>query len=363
MHHSWSSIRTRLKRWLPILGGVVLLIGALAWMSGLFWSKIQPGVVQEEHRSATGRKLAVVEELPVPQIIEVVGTVEARRKTDLAGQILAAILEVMVRAGDKVDQGQTLIVLDDREIQAQLRESEAAKLGARSDLEVRLQDFKRYQQMLEGKAVSQEEYDRVRGAYLGAKAQVERIEQQIARVKVMLSYTKIQAHAAGIVAQRHVDPGDLAVPGKPLLTLYDPKERELHADVPESLMAHIKLGDVPAIHIDAVHRTWEGTVREIVPQAQEASRSVLVKVTLPPQAAEEVLIGMFGRLSIPLGETRHLVAPAAAVRHVGQEDLVDVVDRDGFLEHRFVRTGQRYGEKIEILSGLKVGEKVALPEE
>jgi membrane fusion protein, multidrug efflux system len=363
MNRSRFSIRSWLKRWLPIVGGVVLLAGALAWMSGMFWSKIEPGVVQEERRSAEGLKMAVVEELPVPQTIDVVGTVEAKRKTDLAGQIMAAIREVNVRAGDTVKPGQTLIVLDDREIQSQLREAEAAEAGAKSDLDVRKRDYQRYREMLQGNAVTREEFDRMKGAYEGAQSQLKRIEQQIARVQVMLSYTKIESHATAIVAKRHVDPGDLAVPGKPLLTLYDPKEWELHADVPESLMAHVKLGDVLTIHIDAAHRIWRGTVREIVPQAQEASRSILVKVALPPQAADEVLIGMFGRLSIPVGQITPIVAPVAAVRHDGQEDLVDVVDRDGFLEHRFVCTGRRYDEKIEILSGLKVGEKVALPKE
>ncbi|MBN2580992.1 MAG: efflux RND transporter periplasmic adaptor subunit [Pirellulales bacterium] len=357
------SIHLRMKRLLPLLGGVLLLLGALAWMSGLFRSKISPGVIEQEGISAQGRKLVTVEELPIAQTIDVSGSVEARRKTEVSGQVLAVIREVKVRAGDYVEPGQSLVVLDDREIQAQLRESEAAAAGVKADLELRRRDYERYRQMLEGKAVSKEEFDRVRGAYQGAEAQWKRITEQIARVRVTLSYTEIKAQAAGIVARRHVDPGDLAAPGKPLLTLYDPNERELHADVPESLMAHVQLGAVLPVTIDAVRRTWEGTVREIVPQAQVASRSILVKVTLPPEAAEKVLIGMFGRLAIPVGQAAPIVIPAAAVRHVGQEDLVDVVDREGFLEHRFVRTGRRYGEKIEILSGLKVGEKVALPEE
>jgi len=103
-------------------------------------------------------------------------------------------------------------------------------------------------------------------------------------------------------------------------------------------------------------------VREIVPQAQQASRSVLVKVTLPPEAVNVVYIGMFGRLSIPTGRISRIVVPAAAVQYVGQQELVDVVGADGTLERRFVRTGRRVGEKIEILSGLAVGEKVAISE-
>ena len=217
--------------------------------------------------------------------------------------------------------------------------------------------------MYAGQAVSKADFDRVEGAYKGAKAQLAQIRQQIAGTKVMLSHTEIKAHRAGIVADRMADPGDLAIPGKPLLTLYDPHERELHASVPESLMSDVKLGASLEVRVDAVGGRWQGVVREIVPQAQQASRSVLIKVTLPAKAADRLMVGMFGRLSIPIGKTEWIVAPTAAIRHIGQVDLVQVVGAGDRLERRFVRTGGVRGEMTEILAGLNVGEKVALPKE
>ena len=361
MSSFWSKVGSRGRRYLSILVGVLLLVGAIAWMSGTFHSKIAPGVVDQEQAKATSQNLATVELLPVDQTIDVVGTVEARRKTQIASQILATVREVKVNAGDKVNVGQMLAVLDDREIRAQLLESEAARSGAQADLDVRQRDYERYQEMLKGKAVTKEEYDRIQGAFKGAEAQLEQIEQQIARIKIMLTHTQIMTHAAGIVADRGVEPGDLAIPGKTILTLYDPKERELHASVPESLMSDVKLGAALPVHVDAVGFQCEGIVREIVPQAQQASRSVLVKVALPVEATDRLLVGMFGRLSIPIGKKELIVAPIKAVRHVGQVDLVEVVGNKGTLERRFVRTGETCGNKVEILSGLNVGEQVALP--
>ena len=363
MRSFWSWFRLHGRRFLSIILGIILLVAAIGWMSGVFRSKIQPGVVEMQQEKEKPRTLATVEQLPLLQTINVVGTVEARRKTEVAGQILATIREVKVNAGDAVHIGQTLAILDDREIQAQLRESEAAASGAQADLEVRKRDLARYQEMLDGKAVTKEEFDRVQGAYKAAEAQMKRIEQQIARIKVMLTHTEIEAHAAGIVANRYVDPGDLAAPGKTLFTLYDPRERELHASIPESLMSDIKLDASLLVRIDAVGREWQGIVREIVPQAQEASRSILIKITLPAEAADVVLVGMFGRLSIPTGEAKLIVVPTQAVRHVGQEDIVEVIGKNEKVERRFVRTGQVYGGKTEILSGLNVGEKVVLPRE
>ena len=122
------------------------------------------------------------------------------------------------------------------------------------------------------------------------------------------------------------------------------------------------------VRIDAVDCSCHGVVREIVPQAQQNSRSVLVKVTLPPKAIDMVYVGMFGRLSIPTKRIERVVIPAEAVQVVGQQDLVEVVDKDRTLERRFVTTGRRFtgepgkGTKVEILSGLSVGEQVALPQ-
>lgn len=366
MHAPRSRIWSKMGRWLSVLVALALLVGAIAWMSGSFHSKVQPGAVAHEEQALEGRTLVPVELLTTTETVDAVGTVQPRRKTDVSSQILATIREIKVNSGDRVGVGQTLIVLDDREVQAQLREAEAAVTAALADLHVRTQDFDRYEKMYRENAVTREDYDRIEGALKTAQAYLKRAQEQAARIKVMQSYTEVKAQAAGIVGDRYADPGDLASPGKPLLTLYDPKDRELHASVPESLAGHVQLNmDLP-VRIDAVNRQCHGTVREIVPQAQQSSRSVLVKVTLPAEAARMegkgiIYIGMFGRVWIPTGSTDRIVAPEAAVLHVGQEDLVEVARPDGTLERRFVRIGRQYGDRVEVLSGLKVGEQVAIP--
>lgn len=340
---------------------LAVLAGALAWMSGAFHHKIAPGETRVELPSAAGRTLVPVTALEVVESVDAIGTIQPHRKTDVASQILATIREVRVNAGERVEAGQTLVVLDDREIQTQLREAEAALVGAEADLDVRQRDFKRYEELYQRKAATREEYDRTEGALKAAQAQVRRVEEQVSRVRVTLTYTEVKAQTAGIVADRYVDPGDLAVPGKPLLTLHDPEQRELHASVPESLTKDIHIGLEVPVRVDAIDRSCHGEIYEIVPQAQQVSRSVLVKVKLPPQAVDVVYIGMFGRLSIPTDTVKCLVIPAAAVREVGQEELVEVVTRENTLERRFVRTGQRHGDQVEILAGLEIGEQVALP--
>jgi RND family efflux transporter MFP subunit len=363
----WPRWRARLWRLASILIALALLVGAVAWMSGALRTKVSPGTIAPERPTAAERDVVAVRTRSTMATLDAVGTVQPRYKTEVASQILATVLTVHVRPGDKVKEGDALLTLDDRDIQAQLREAEAAAAGARADMDVRAGDFKRYEQMFRENAVSREDYDRVEGAMKNARAQLQRLEEQVDRIRrVTLGYTKVNAREAGIVGDRRVDPGDLALPGKTLLTINDPAERELHASVPESLVSVLRPGLQLMVRVEAVGRTCHGVVREIVPEAQQASRSFLVKVTLPPEAVNRVSVGMFGRLTIPTRQIQQIVVPTAAVQQVGQQDLVDVVLPDNTLEFRFITTGQHcrdegQAEMVEILSGLEVGQKVALP--
>jgi multidrug efflux pump subunit AcrA (membrane-fusion protein) len=111
------------------------------------------------------------------------------------------------------------------------------------------------------------------------------------------------------------------------------------------------------VRVEGLNRQCEGKVSEIVPEAQSASRSFLVKVTGPCPTG--VYSGMFGRILIPLDEEDVLVIPANAVQHVGQLDLVEVIE-NGKASRRAIRTGRSFGDEVEVLSGLRAGEKVAI---
>jgi multidrug efflux pump subunit AcrA (membrane-fusion protein) len=132
--------------------------------------------------------------------------------------------------------------------------------------------------------------------------------------------------------------------------------------VPESLAPALAVGQPLAVRVDAAGLSETGSVREIVPQANPVSRTVLVKVTLPPNtSAKPLLPGMFGRVAIDVGTADRLWVPTATVSRIGQLDLVEVVKPDGILARRFIRTGQESNGKTEVLSGLVAGERVALP--
>lgn len=355
---SWRIVRATVSA----IVGIAILSLFLAWMSGSFREKVQPGEIAVPRLSIANRTLVPVEKMRFEDTATAVGSVQPKKRTEVASQVLASVLDVKVRPGDRVKSGELLVTLDDRELAAQQRETIASLASTEADQVTRRADFERAKRAKASGAVSEDEYGKVEGAFRVAEAQVTRAKEVIARLAVQITHTKIVATSSGLVADRFVDPGDLATPGKPLLVVYDPDHLELHANVPETLAPSVPVGLELAVRIDAAGLSTRGIVREVVPQAQQASRSVLIKVTLPPlPSVKPLLPGMFGRVEIPVGTVDRLWVPQNAVLQIGQLDLVEVANPEGTLTRRFVRTGQERNGKVEILSGLSVGERIALP--
>jgi len=174
---------------------------------------------------------------------------------------------------------------------------------------------------------------------------------------VLLDYATIRAPLSGIVVDKRVEVGDTVSPGQILLTLYDPNRMQLVASVRESLAERLHVGDQISARLDALDHDCVATISEIVPQAEEASRSFAVKVTGP--CPPGVYSGMFGRIFIPLDDEEILVVPRGAVFRVGQLSFVEVVEDDQ-QHRRVVQLGRELPEGYEVLAGLRQGERVVI---
>lgn len=352
----------------PALGAIVglaLLLLVIAWMLNMFHKKIQPGendtinakrkLTPEEIRKSTD----LVHEVSKEEIVEAVGTLKASSRTEISARVLAPIEKINVRAGQMIRAGEVLVELDDRALITQRSQAQAALVAAEADLRQAENDYRRDRQLLQRKVISQSQMDQSTARVEVSRANLNAAQETVAESDVMLSYAKITAPKSGVIVDRLAEPGDMARPGVPLLVIYDPTSLRLDVPVMENLAIKIKVGEKYTVHIDALDRDFEVTVDEIVPEAQAASRSFLVKVALPKTL--ELYEGMFGRLLIPTGVRRHLCLPIDAIERIGQLEFVDVVDEDGRLERRYIETGRRgIPGKIEVLSGLKAGERVLL---
>jgi len=351
-----------LKTVLPTLAALAALIALIAWLAGVFHTKIQPA-----ERPVAGDKLPAGAETyevrPVEKayFAEAVGTLKAASRTEISARIMAPINRVKVKAGDTVLPGDVLIELDSQALKTKLSQARAS-LAAADAAMMRAKDAyargKRLQSR-EERVITAEKLNELISNYQVSKANQNLARQAVAEAEVMLSYTTITAPKAGMIVDRLAEVGDMAQPGKPLLVLYDPASLRLEVPVMESLAVNLAVGDELSVYIDARKTEVAAVVDEIVPQAEAASRSLLVKVRLP--RLEGLFEGLAGRLKIPAGRRRHLCLHVDTIERIGQLEFVEVVTTDGSRQRRLIKTG-RYGDAdhIEVLSGLEAGEVVQL---
>jgi RND family efflux transporter MFP subunit len=278
-----------------------------------------------DHRPVVKVETVEIQLQRTPDIAEIVGTVRPKQLADVSPKIMAAILEIPVKAGDAIGAGQPLAKLDDRELRAEFDRAKA--------------DFDRYKTLLAQQAVTPAEFQQVQSRFRVAEA--------------ALSDAQIVAPFDGVVVRKFGDVGDLASPGKPLFVVEQPFDYRLEANVPERYP--VSVGQKMFVLIDATGEKCEGTVGEVVPAADPVSRSFLVKIDL--QCRQALKTGLFGRAQLMLGERFAMFAPKSAVHERGQLTYIFVA-RDGHAQMRLVRTGKSYLDALEILSGLQSGERV-----
>lgn len=346
------------KRILAAVAGLAVIGLAVAWLSGAFEARIEPGTVAGG--AERGERAAAV--VPVRRITRdatewASGTIASARRTAVASRILARIEAVRVRAGAPVSVGDELVVLDAREAEARVKQAEEALRGARSQRDLAAKEKARIESLFARGVATRQRLDQALAALRVAESEADRLEQSLAEARTALSHTVIRAPVSGRVVDRLADPGDTAVPGQPLLRIYDPTALRVEVPVRETLAVRLSLGQSVGVEIPALGETARATIDEIVPFAEAGARTLLVKIRLAQDP--RLFAGMYARAAIPAGQEHVLALPAAAVQRIGQLDFVTVVRADGGRERRVVTVGQALDAgRVEVLSGLAEGENV-----
>jgi len=341
---------------LAFAGGVTVL---LMWLAGTFAPKVATNgtAVRSEEPEVAGR---VVEAsvIRIPLVESAVGTIRAVHETTIGSKLMARVVEVELKAGQQVRAGDVLLRLDDADLQAKLEQAQAAATSAEAAHAQAISDEKRYSSLLKSNAASRQDYEKTATAMKSTEAELRRAKEMINEVQATLDWATVRSPMDGTVIDKKIDVGDLVTPGQMLVTLFDPKRMQVVASVRESLAQRLEVGQDIGVEIEGLKEHCTGTISEIVPEAQAASRAFQVKVTGPCPAG--IYTGMFARMLIPLQEEDVLVVPRGAVRYVGQLELVDVAAHRHAVR-RAVRTGRTFGDNVEVLSGLRAGEAVVVP--
>ncbi len=311
------------------------------------------------------------------------GTVRATKSVPLASKLTGTILQVRVHPGDRVKAGQVLAVIDSREAEAMIHKAEAGKreaemalretesniTAARSNLELSDATLKRYEKLREQKSVTPQEFEEIQTRQRAASASVEALqarkeqvqakirqaESEDRNIKAVYSYAELRAPFDGVISEKHLDPGGLALPGVPVVTVEETSQYRLEVPMQESRVSFIRLGQKLEVRVAAAEDgPMHAVVREIEPSADPASRTYLVKVELPTRS--RLRSGMYGEVFLESESSEAIWIENASVVRQGQIEGVYVVESGAVARLRLVRLGAVSGSQVEVLSGLQGSE-------
>ncbi|MGD0940158.1 MAG: efflux RND transporter periplasmic adaptor subunit [Terracidiphilus sp.] len=307
----------------------------------------------------------------VPLNLRSTGTIHARETAVVSAQVTGRIQQVLVRAGDSVRTGQTLVVLDDAALlasvdqaQAALKVAQSQEVAAQSDAKLAVSTLDRYRLLQAEKSVSPQEMDEVAGRAEAAAARLEAVRAQTgaaqaqeSAARTMLGYTRLSAPFAGVLTARMADPGTMAAPGVPLLQVDQAGALQLEASVDESAIGAIHKGMKVEVEIDSgSFAQMTGTVAEIDPAADPASHSFTVKIDLP--ASSGLRAGMYGSTKFADGVRQAIFIARSAVVLRGSLASAYVLDGNGVAQLRYLTLGATQGNLVEVLSGISSGERL-----
>jgi membrane fusion protein, multidrug efflux system len=335
------------------------------------------------------REVEVVVVRPVPRetTAETLGTVRARTTAAVAPQVMGRLTGVAVSEGSVVAAGALLATIDDTTVRAQLSSAEGAVAEAEAageDVDRAISQaeagkalaektYERFRKLLDGKVVTQQEFDEVELRRTVAVKDLERAQQKRAQMsakiaqargqadaaKAMLAWTRVIAPFAGIIVEKRADPGSMAVPGVPLFVLEDPRRHRIETFVSETYLPLLRKGTPVQVVLDAdPGNPFSAVVTEIVPAIDPASRTFTVKADLPAGRARS---GQSGKVRFAAGKGTVLAVPKRAITRAGGSDGVFTVGaRDNVARLSMITLGAEFDDRVEVLSGIEDGARVAL---
>jgi membrane fusion protein (multidrug efflux system) len=339
---------------IPICTATGLLL-AVAWMAGLFTKQIAPDLLERHTDNVLSSYIVKTTTKPILESIPAV--IKAREATLLSSQILARIENIHVRAGENVKKRQLLVTLESKGLTAQLAQAIAMKGAAQTLLTQAKANFKCTNILKYKGLVSQSELDDTVASFRRYESEFVAATQSQQAAQIAVEYSIIKSPFSGVVVARSSEPGDMALPGQLLLSLYDPLTLQIEADVRESLAIQLKIGRIIIVKIDSLDKTINAAIVETVPAADPNTRSYLVKAGM--QFNPNLRPGMFARMLIEYGTEDVLLIPVDYLKSYGQLDMVLIV-KDKVVNRRFVRLGKTDLHQVEVISGLNAGDVLAL---
>ena len=305
-------------------------------------------------------KTAAVELRDVELTTSAEAVMEAVRQSTVSAQIAGRVVDLRFDVGDYVNKGDVILRIDERSAARALEASEAQVLEAQAALANARANHERSKQLLAQKFISQAALDQAEAAYKAAQARVGALVAGAGAAATERSFATVVAPYSGIVSARHIELGEMATPGRPLMTGFDPSTLRVVATVPQAQVAAIQAGGKARIEVPSLGRWVDVKAMTIVPTADPRTHTTRIRLELPAEV-RGVYPGVYARVHFVIGRAPRLLVPRAAVLRRSEVTAVYVVDEQGRARLRQIRLGNAGDEaSVEVLAGLKPGERVAL---
>lgn len=311
---------------------------------------------------------------PIRETLELVGNIEAETEIPIQPRVSGRLVTLMVEEGSEVKKGDLIGVIDDEAFVLQVQQTEANIIGIKANMEQakvnasRLKSEKeRYRELLDQRYISQWEYEQAENAYLAAeanldtlKAQLEVAEKNYQLQKLQLEQTRIYAPISGYILRKFVTPGINLTSGTTIVTMASLSPVKLIFNIDQKDAARIRRGmSVNFVNDAAPNRIYSGKINQVAPVYDPKTRTLALSVNID-NYDRSLLPGMFGIVTVLMsGKDFALVVPQEAIV-VNSQKGVFVVGDDNVVRFQPVKTGLEAEGRVEVVSGLKAGDKVVV---
>ncbi len=286
-------------------------------------------------------------------------TVEAERQSTVSAQITGRIVDINFRVGERVQQGQVIMRIDPTAANQDVVGMQARVHEAEVQLQNNQKQYARLQDLFKQQYVSQSQLDKAEADFKSAQAQVTTLTASLGQSSTQRNFTTITAPYSGIMSALFVEVGEMAVAGKALATGYDPSNFRISAQIPQSVIEAVRREHKAYIELSGQTQWLTASNINILPSADPRTHSSEVRLLLPNNTA--LVPNQLARAHFVTGMDRRLVVPASSVLHRSELKAVYVISKSNKAQLRQIRLGKNLANGwIEVLSGVDVGEKIAL---
>ncbi|MFN2423689.1 MAG: efflux RND transporter periplasmic adaptor subunit [Cryomorphaceae bacterium] len=289
--------------------------------------------------------------------ISATGQVEATKSANLSTRMMGYVKDLPVKTGQEVNKGDLIISLSNTDLLAKKGQAEAGVMQAEASFKNAEKDYERFQALFAKKSASQKELDDMTTRYEMAEAGLGAAREMLKEVNAQFSFANIRAPFSGVVINTFVKEGDMAAPGMPLVSMEAPGQMQISAMVSESEIKYVHRGLMADISLKSVGKTVEGTVSEVSLSAKNTGGQYVVKIDMESDSA--VYAGMYANVQIHAKDTPgqdesgSVWIPEDALVHQGQLTGVYTIGNENAAILRWLKTGRKNGNTVEVLSGLK----------